>query len=115
MSPNAILDLSSLVSDGQLFMPPGDRSRVEAFIPTPFCENHAANLVELTNGDLLCAWFAGTEEGASDVNIVMSRLPANGDRWTWPVRMSDDDTHSEQNPMLFAAPDGTLHLFYTAQ
>ncbi len=115
MSPNTILDLSSLVCDGQLFTPPGDRSRVEAFIPTPFRENHAANLVELANGDLLCAWFAGTEEGASDVNIVMSRLPASGDRWSWPVRMSDDDTRSEQNPLLFAAPDGTLFLFYTAQ
>lgn len=109
------IDLSHLVGNGELFAPPGDALRVEAFLPTPYRENHAANLVELPNGDLLCAWFAGTEEGASDVKIVMARLPAGSERWTPPVRLSDDPTRSEQNPVLFAAPDGAVHLLYTAQ
>ena len=29
--------------------------------------------------------------------------------------LSDDSTRSEQNPVLFPAPDGKLWLFYTAQ
>ena len=115
MSPQLIHDLSAWVHNGELFTPPGDHDRVEAFIPTPYGENHAANLVELPNGDLLCAWFAGTEEGASDVKVVVARLPVDGDRWTHPIRLSDDPNRSEQNPVLFAAPDGAIHLFYTAQ
>ncbi len=31
------------------------------------------------------------------------------------MRLSDDTTRSEQNPVLFAAPDGDLWLLYTAQ
>jgi hypothetical protein len=51
MSPGTTLNLSNLVNDGQLFTPPGDPSRVEAFILTPFRDNHAANLVELASGE----------------------------------------------------------------
>jgi predicted neuraminidase len=78
-------------------------------------ENHASNMVELSNGDLLCVWFAGTGEGISDVNIALSRLPADKARWSEPVWVSEDSTRSEQNPLLFSAPDGKLWLFYTAQ
>ena len=32
-----------------------------------------------------------------------------------PEQLSDDSTRSEQNPILFTAPDGELWLLYTAQ
>jgi predicted neuraminidase len=104
-----------MVTDGRLFRSPADGGRIEAYIPPMGQENHAANMVELPNGDLLCVWFAGTGEGIGDVNIAMSRLPANEARWTQPVWVSEDSTRSEQNPLLFLAPDGKLRLFYTAQ
>ena len=110
-----ILDLRALVTDGQLFRPPADGNRVEAFIPPMGHENHAANLVELPNGDLLCVWFAGSAEGSGDIKIALARLPAGAARWTPPVWVSGDPQRSEQNPVLFPAPDGKLWLLYTAQ
>lgn len=88
----------------------------ESYLPTTYRVNHAPCLTELDNGDLLAVWFAGhTEEGRSDIEIVMSRLKAGEAQWSDPVRVSDDDTKSEQNPVLFLAPDGRLLLMYTAQ
>jgi predicted neuraminidase len=115
MNEDKILDLRSMVLDGRLFRSPADGHRVEAYIPPMGPENHASNMVELPSGDLLCVWFAGTSEGISDVNIAMSRLPASEAQWSQPVWVSEDSTRSEQNPLLFSAPDGKLWLFYTAQ
>ena len=92
-----------------------DAGRKEAFLPTPCVQNHAANLHALDNGDLLCVWFGGTQEGIPDVSIYLSRLAAGSDAWTEPVKLSEDPTRSEQNPVLFTAPDGRLWVIYTAQ
>ena len=78
-------------------------------------ENHAANLVELPGGDILCVWFAGSGEGSGDIRIALSRLPAGGTQWTQPVWVSQGVHRSEQNPSLFVAPNGELHLYYTSQ
>ena len=109
------LNFKEQVQNGKLFSPPDDSLRLEAFVPSAGHHNHAANLAELPNGDLLCAWFAGSAEGAGDVNIALSRLARGADRWSQPVWVSDDPTRSEQNPVLFPAPDGRLWLLYTAQ
>ncbi|WP_395456928.1 exo-alpha-sialidase [Azospirillum melinis] len=93
----------------------GDAGRRDAYLPSPCVQNHAANIVVLGNGDLGCVWFGGTQEGIPDISIYFSRLPRGSDNWTDPVKLSDDPTRSEQNPVLFPAPDGTLWLFYTAQ
>ncbi|SEG23088.1 Predicted neuraminidase (sialidase) [Nonomuraea solani] len=82
-------------------------------LPTPTVQAHAANLMPLPGGDLGCVWFGGTQEGMPDISIWFSRL--RDDTWSEPVRLSDDGTRSEQNPVLFPAPDGTLWLLYTAQ
>lgn len=87
----------------------------ERKIPTPCVSNHASNLIELGNGDLLCAWFGGSMEGSSDISIYMARYDQDRDIWRDPVRMSDDATRSEQNPALFRHPSGELWLLYTAQ
>jgi len=115
MTENRVVDLKNVVSSGELFYPPDDRERIEAYIPTPYHSNHAANLAELDNGDLLCVWFAGSAEGVSDIKIVMARLNLNETKWSAPVQLSHDYARSEQNPFLFPAPDGKLWLCYTAQ
>ena len=50
--------------------------RIEAFLPSPCVQNHAANLAFLVEGSLACVWFGGTMEGMGDISIWMSRLPA---------------------------------------
>ncbi|MCP2282052.1 putative neuraminidase (sialidase) [Promicromonospora umidemergens] len=87
----------------------------EAFLPTPTVQCHAANLAFLPDGDLACVWFGGTQEGVSDISVHLSRLPAGSDRWLDPVQLSFDSGRSEQNPILFNAPDGDVWLLYTAQ
>ncbi len=87
----------------------------EAYLPSTNPQNHASNLLELSNGDLLCTWFSGTQEGVSDISIYFSRLDHGKDAWSVPVKLSDDPTRSEQNPLLFEAPNGVLWLLYTAQ
>ena len=94
---------------------PDDTSRLIADIPSPCVQNHAANLMPLPNGDIACVWFGGSQEGKSDISIYFSRLPAGAACWSEAVQLSDDATRSEQNPVLFPAPDGALWLFYTAQ
>ncbi|HWT75112.1 MAG TPA: sialidase family protein [Mobilitalea sp.] len=89
---------------------------VESHIPnTPYKSCHAVDLLELPNKDLLCCWFAGSDEGNADVSIVLSRLNADSNAWTEPVIVSDDPTRSEQNPSLFLTPEGEIWLMYTAQ
>ncbi|MEU5725830.1 exo-alpha-sialidase [Micromonospora sp. NPDC047738] len=87
----------------------------EAYLPTRTVQSHAANLAVLPDGDLGCVWFGGTQEGVADICVWFSRLPAGTDRWRDPVRLSDDATRSEQNPVLFTAPTGELWLLHTAQ
>jgi predicted neuraminidase len=115
MTTRPIVNLAARLEPGGLFRPPDDPLRVEAFIPPAGDENHAANLAALPNGDLLCAWFAGSREGSGDIRIALSRLDAGSSRWTDPVWVSEDTTRSEQNPILFPTPQGELWLLYPAQ
>jgi predicted neuraminidase len=78
-------------------------------------QNHAAFLHLLSDGALACAWFGGTLEGKSDISIFASVLPTDASTWGPPQRLSFDPDHSEQNPVLFTAPDGRLWLFHTSQ
>jgi len=102
-------------ADGRLRRVAGDPDREEALLPTHVPEAHAAFLLTCSNGDLLCTWFAGVGEGKPDGSIYLSRLPAGSDQWSEEVKVSDDPTRSEQNPVLFEAPSGEIWLLYTAQ
>ena len=89
--------------------------RHEAFLPSPKVQNHAAFLAHLSDGALICAWFGGTLEGKSDISIHASILPAGTFQWGPAQPLSGDPHRSEQNPVIFTAPDGGLWLFHTAQ
>lgn len=88
---------------------------IESLIPNPYNSCHAADLLELPNGDMLCCWFAGSDEGNADISIAVSRLKAEESQWSMPVIVSDDRERSEQNPSLFLTPEGEVWLIYTAQ
>jgi predicted neuraminidase len=91
-----------------------------AYLPAPTVQSHAANLLTLPDGRLGCVWFGGTQEGVPDISIWFSALEPGSSRWSAAEQLSDDSTRSEQNPILFTAPDsagqaGSLWLLYTAQ
>ncbi len=87
----------------------------DAYLPVLYPSSHAANLLELKNGDTLCVWFSGTWEGESNVGIVISRLPKGASRWTATKLIDRHEGESYQNPVIFEAPDGIVHLFHTTQ
>lgn len=89
--------------------------RTEAFLPSPMVQNHASFLHARADGSLICAWFGGSLEGKSDISIYASVLVQEASAWGPPQRLSFDPDHSEQNPVLFQAPDGRLLLFHTSQ
>jgi predicted neuraminidase len=86
-----------------------------AYLPALFASSHAANLLLLANGDLLCFWFSGAWEGESGVAIVMSRLPAGSNRWTQTQVIDQKPGKSYQNPVAFQSHDGRVWLLHTAQ
>ncbi|MGX5716353.1 sialidase family protein [Arthrobacter sp. MAHUQ-56] len=86
-----------------------------AYLPAPTVQSHAANLLTLPDGRLGCVWFGGTQEGVPDISIWFSTLEPGASQWSAPEQLSDDATRSEQNPILFVAPDKALWLLYTAQ
>lgn len=108
---------------GQFYLPPPATAGEGAYLsgellyplddkPTPECH---ASTIEQTPSGLVCAFFAGTEEGDNDVGIRVSRL-VDG-KWTRPVEVVNG-VQNEQlrypcwNPVLFQAADGPLLLFY---
>lgn len=109
------IELNTLEENGKLYHN-NLLDSVEALIPNaPFDSCHAADLLELPCGDILCCWFAGSDEGNADISIVMSRLKTGESTWSRPEIISDDSSRSEQNPSLFLAPDGEIWVMYTAQ
>jgi predicted neuraminidase len=92
-----------------------ENGQVSAVLPSPAVQNHAAFLARWPDGALVCAWFGGSLEGKSDIGIHAAILDEGSEHWSAPSQLSDLPDRSEQNPVLFAAPDGTVHLFNTAQ
>lgn len=107
--------LPGLTPDGTIYENP-HMGTLEAMLPPgPYATAHAPALLELPDGSLLCAWFAGEYEGSPDISVICARLPKGASQWTEPVMVSGDPTKSEQNPSLFLAPDGQVWCMYTAQ
>ena len=80
----------------------------------PFKSVHASTVAETKDG-LVSAWFAGTAEGAPDVGIWVSRHLQGA--WTPPIEVAtgvqpEGVRHPCWNPVLFAASDRPLMLFY---
>jgi predicted neuraminidase len=87
----------------------------ETYLPILYPSSHAANLLELKNGDVICVWFSGTWEGDSGVGIVMSRRKHGSRDWGPTVLIDRHEGVSYQNPLLFEEPDGTLDLYHSTQ
>jgi predicted neuraminidase len=86
-----------------------------SYLPIVFPSSHSSNLLNLRNGDLLCAWYSGLWEARSGVAIVVSRLPKGVTQWTRPSVVVQEAGWALENPVLFEPPGGPLWLFYTGQ
>lgn len=93
----------------------GVRGLEEAYLPIVFPSSHAANLLALPGGDLLCTYFSGRWEGESGVAIVVARLPHGSSQWSKPSVAAQKSGWSYQNPVLFWPSGGPLWLLHTSQ
>lgn len=82
---------------------------------------HAASLVELSDGRIRAFWFAGSREGAEDVEIRSAVFDPAKNLWGPEHSIANrEDTQRSLlryvkklgNPVAQRAPDGTLWLFY---
>ncbi len=107
--------LPGLTVDGQIYFNE-EMNITEAVLPPgPWKTAHAPALLETKRGTLLCCWFAGSFEGGTDINIVVSRLSKDADKWEEPTYISNNDDFSDQNPSLFLAPNDEIWAMYTSQ
>ncbi|RZL49604.1 MAG: sialidase [Pedobacter sp.] len=85
------------------------------FEDAPFKACHASSLVELSNKNIMAAWFGGSNEGNKDVCIWSATK--TGKSWTKPQKIADgiqpDGTQLPcWNPVLFKTKAGLLMLHY---
>jgi len=82
---------------------------------------HAASLVELSDGRIRAFWFAGSREGAEDVELRSAVFDPAKNLWgaEQSIANREGTKHSLLryvkklgNPVAQRAPDGTLWLFY---
>lgn len=107
--------LLSLVSNLASAAAPGLLSSEFIYDKAPFPSCHASTIEQTTQGQLVAAWFGGTDEGENDVGIWSSRL-VDG-KWSAPVEVAtgvqaDGKRHPCWNPVLFQPKEGPLLLFY---
>lgn len=84
---------------------------------------HSSTICSLPSGDLLAVWYGGSREGAADVALFTSRLPAGGASWTPPVRTMDRATAQQEldrvvkkvgNAVVFPDQSGLLWMVYVS-
>jgi predicted neuraminidase len=80
------------------------------YTEAPFPSAHASTIVELKNGDLLAAWFGGSDEGKPDVAIWSAHRTAG--KWSKPAELVREPGIACYNPVLFYSADGKLWLYY---
>lgn len=84
---------------------------------------HSSAVTALPDGSLMAVWFAGTREGAADVQVRSARFDANTGEWgaeqVLATRKSTQQGTGKYirklgNPVVALAPDGRLWLFYVS-
>jgi predicted neuraminidase len=84
---------------------------------------HASSVASLPDGGLMAVWFAGSREGAADVQVRGSRYDAKTAEWgaelvlaTRESTQSATQKHIRKlgNPVIARAPDNRLWLFYVS-
>lgn len=97
--------------------PPSAKPRKERFISrhTPSSGHEGIpSFAELSDGELLCVYYAGKYELSDDSAIYLTRLTKGADEWETPRRIiGGDDGVPRANPVLLVGKDGELTCFYS--
>ena len=84
---------------------------------------HSAALAQLSESTLMSVWFAGSREGARDVQIRSARFDIASDKWDSEEILATRESTQEGvnryirklgNPVIALAPDQRLWLFYVS-
>ncbi len=84
---------------------------------------HSAALAQLSENTLISVWFAGSREGARDVQIRSARFDIASEKWDREEVLATRESTQEGvdryirklgNPVIALAPDLRLWLFYVA-
>jgi len=84
---------------------------------------HSSSLTALPGGDLMAVWFAGSREGAADVQVRTARFDADSAEWgpeqVLATRESTRDGTQRYirklgNPVIALGPDNRLWMFYVS-
>jgi predicted neuraminidase len=107
-----------LSSGGALAQPATQKlSKVWETLIFPLQEKHthACSFLELPNGDMLAAWYAGSgERSADDVKILGSRLRKGTRSWSDSFLLADTPGLPDCNPVLFMNGQNKLFLVWIA-
>lgn len=84
---------------------------------------HSSAICTLPSGDLMAVWYGGSREGAGDVAVFTSRLPAGSRQWTAPVVAVDRAMAQHEldrvikkvgNAVVFPDRAGALWMVYVS-
>ncbi|MES3006771.1 MAG: sialidase family protein [Pseudomonadota bacterium] len=84
---------------------------------------HSAALTQLSENTLISVWFAGSREGARDVQIRSARFDTASEKWDKEEVLATRESTQQGvnryirklgNPVIALAPDQRLWLFYVA-
>ncbi|MFQ6348066.1 sialidase family protein [Pseudomonas sp. R11F] len=84
---------------------------------------HSSSVTALPGGDLMAVWFAGSREGAADVQVRTARFDARSGEWgaeqVLATRESTRDGTQRYirklgNPVIALGPDQRLWMFYVS-
>lgn len=84
---------------------------------------HSSAVTALPDGSLMAVWFAGTREGAADVQVRSARFDAETGEWGAEQVLATRDSTQQGtrkyirklgNPVIALAPDSRLWLFYVS-
>jgi predicted neuraminidase len=75
-----------------------------------FDSAHAASILQTRDGGIIIAWFGGSWEKDSNVDIWMSKK--KGDTWTRPKKVAETRGIALWNPVLFELEADEIVLYY---
>lgn len=104
---------------------PGEKPFFREFFASSSFDDfvHSPSVTQLPNGGLMAVWFAGSREGAPDVDIRGARFDPVRQEWSPEFTLvSRESTQAALkrhirklgNPVIALAPDGRLWLFYVS-
>ncbi len=84
---------------------------------------HSSSITALPGGNLMSVWFAGSREGAADVQIRGARFDSSSGEWGKEIILATREMTRQAvgkpirklgNPVIALAPDDRLWLFYVS-